>query len=260
MKIPIYQIDAFTDERFRGNPAAVCILQEWLTDETMQNIAAENNLAETAFVVQKGNSIELRWFTPAVEVLLCGHATLATAYVFKEFLGCKLNEVSFKTKSGILKVIFGGDILSMIFPSRPGIIVGAPQELTNGINIQPLEVLESFEDFMVVLKDENEVRELKPDFESLKRLDNRGTIVTSRGNEVDFVSRFFAPQAGIPEDPVTGSSHTTLIPYWSQKLNKKSMTALQLSKRGGKIFCEDLGDKVKIAGKAVTYLVGEITV
>jgi len=259
MKIPIYQVDAFTDERFSGNPAAVCKLQEWLPDETMQKIAAENNLAETAFVVEKNQNFELRWFTPTVEVDLCGHATLASAYVFKEHLGYHSNEIAFKTKSGILTVVFGGDIMTMIFPSRPGNVVEAPIELVDGIKVQPLEVLKSVEDFMAILSSEDEVRKLNPDLEKLKKLDCRGTIVTSRGINVDFVSRFFAPQSGIPEDPVTGSSHTTLIPYWSMKLNKKSMTALQVSRRGGKLFCENLGDKVKIAGKAITYMTGEIT-
>jgi len=260
MKFPIYQIDAFTDERFRGNPAAVCILQEWLPDETMQNIAAENNLAETAFVVSRGSSLELRWFTPKIEVDLCGHATLATAYVFKEHLNYEPDEISFKTRSGILKVIFGGNIMSMLFPSRPGTVCEAPLQIVEGIKVQPLEVLKSVEDYMVVLRNEGEVVGLKPDLENIRKLEGRGVIVTSQGNEVDFVSRFFAPHAGIDEDPVTGSSHTTLIPYWSKKLNKRSMTALQVSKRGGKLFCEDLGERVKIAGKAVTFLVGEITV
>ncbi len=260
MKIPIYQIDAFTEERFHGNPAAVCILQEWLPDETMQKIAAENNLAETAFVVEKGAAFELRWFTPIVEVALCGHATLATAFVFKEHLDYRPDEISFKTKSGLLRVIYGGNIMSMIFPSRPGVVCEAPHDLIDGIKVRPLEVLKSLEDFMVVLSNEDEVVNLNPDLDKLKNLEGRGTIVTSHGKETDFVSRFFAPQAGIPEDPVTGSSHTTLIPYWSKKLNKKSMSALQVSKRGGKIYCEDLGDKVKVAGKAVTYMTGEITV
>ena len=259
-KIPIYQIDAFTAERFRGNPAAVCILQEWLPDETMQNIAAENNLAETAFVVSKGNSHELRWFTPKVEVDLCGHATLATAFVFKEHLNYEPEEMSFRTRSGVLKVVFGGNIMSMLFPSRPGTICEPPRQVIDGIKVQPVEVLKSVEDFMVVLRNEAEVVGLKPDLGIISKLEGRGMIVTSRGNEVDFVSRFFAPHAGIDEDPVTGSSHTTLIPYWSKKLHKKSMIALQVSKRGGRLFCEDLGDKVKIAGKAVTYLTGEITV
>lgn len=260
MKIPIYQVDAFTSERFHGNPAAVCLLQEWLPDEIMQEIAAENNLAETAFVVEKGGGYELRWFTPAVEVILCGHATLATAYVLKEHRDYLPDEINFKTKSGILKVIFGGNIMSMIFPSRPGAVCEAPQDLVSGVKVQLLEVLKSIEDYMVVLKSQEEVVELKPDLDMFSRVEGRGVIVTARGSEVDFVSRFFAPHAGIPEDPVTGSSHTTLIPYWSRVLNKKSMTALQVSERGGKIFCEDLGDKVRIAGNAVTYLTGEIIV
>lgn len=259
MKIPIYQIDAFTDERFRGNPAAVCILQEWLPDKMLQDIAAENNLAETAFVVERNKSFELRWFTPAMEVDLCGHATLATAYVYKEHLNYQLDEISFKTKSGILKVEFGGNFLSLIFPKRPAESCAVPELLLQGINVRPVEVLKS-RDYLVVLNSEGEVRSLKPDFEKLKDVDSLGVIVTAEGKEVDFVSRFFAPQAGINEDPVTGSSHTTLIPYWSQRLRKKSMTALQVSKRGGKLYCEDLGDKVKISGNAVTYLAGEITV
>lgn len=259
MKIPIYQIDAFTEERFRGNPAAVCILENWLPDELMQHIAAENNLAETVFVVGKGNNYELRWFTPTVEVDLCGHATLATAYVYKEHLNYQSDEITFKTKSGILKVIYGGDFMSMIFPRRPAEPCGIPDNLVSGINAKPVEVLKS-RDYLVVLNNEDEIRSLKPDFEKLKTLDCLGVIVTAKGWDVDFVSRFFAPNAGVPEDPVTGSSHSTLIPYWSQKLGKSKLAALQLSERGGKLFCEDLGDKVKIAGKAVTYLTGEITV
>ncbi|MCL4509822.1 MAG: PhzF family phenazine biosynthesis protein [Bacteroidetes bacterium] len=259
MKIPIYQIDAFTEERFHGNPAAVCILENWLPDELMQHIAAENNLAETAFVVPKGDAFELRWFTPKIEIDLCGHATLATAYAYKEHLNYQSDEITFKTKSGILKVIYGGDFMSMIFPRRPGEPCSVPDNLINGINAKPAEVLKS-RDYLVILNNEDEIRNLKPDFEKLKTLDCLGVIVTAKGWDVDFVSRFFAPNAGVPEDPVTGSSHSTLIPYWSKKLGKNKLTALQLSERGGKLFCEDLGDKVKIAGKAVTYLVGEISV
>jgi PhzF family phenazine biosynthesis protein len=259
MKIPIYQIDAFTDERFRGNPAAVCILQEWLAGDLMQKIAAENNLAETAFVVSRGDSHELRWFTPKTEVDLCGHATLATAYTFREHLDYRLPEINFKTQSGVLNIVYGDDFISMIFPRRPGVRCEAPSDLLNSIRMKPVEVLKS-RDYLVVLSSEDEVTHLKPDFELLKAVDALGVIVTSRGGGVDFVSRFFAPQAGINEDPVTGSSHTTLIPYWSEKLGKRKLEARQLSERGGKLFCEDLGDRVKISGKAVTYLVGEITV
>lgn len=259
MKIPIYQIDAFTDERFHGNPAAVCILDDWLPDETLQDIAAENNLAETAFVVAKDNIFELRWFTPEIEIDLCGHATLATAYVYKEHLDYKFNEIDFRTKSGILKVIFEGDVLSMLFPRRPAEPCDIPDNLIDGIHVQPLEVLKS-RDYLVVLKHEDEVRNLNPDIGKLKIPGCLGVIVTARGKDVDFVSRFFAPNAGISEDPVTGSSHSTLIPYWALRLEKNKLIAAQLSKRGGTLFCEDLGDKVKIAGKAVTYLVGNIIV
>ena len=259
MEIPIYQIDAFTDERFRGNPAAVCMLNGWLPDKTLQDIAAENNLAETAFVVEKNGNIELRWFTPVVEVDLCGHATLATAYAFKEHLGYEGDEINFKTKSGLLKVVYGGDIMSMIFPRRPAEPYSAPGELAEALRARPLEVRKS-RDFLVVFEHEEEVKAIEPDFEKIRSLDCLGVIVTAPGKNADFVSRFFAPQAGINEDPVTGSAHTTLIPYWSEKLRKKHMTGMQISKRGGKLFCEDMGDKVKISGKAVTYLVGTIEV
>ncbi len=259
MKIPIYQIDAFAEERFRGNPAAVCVLQDWLPDQLMQDIAAENNLAETAFVVEKNNNYELRWFTPVVEVDLCGHATLATAFAFKEHLGYKPDEIVFRTKSGLLKAEYGGNVVSLVFPKREAEPCVAPELLLRALDVRPVEVMKS-RDYLVVLESEDEVRGVAPDFKKLKEVECLGVIVTAQGKEADFVSRFFAPQAGIDEDPVTGSAHTTLIPYWSRKLRKKNMTALQLSKRGGKLFCDDLGDKVKISGKAVTYLAGEITV
>lgn len=259
MKIPIYQIDAFTDERFRGNPAAVCLLEGWLPDKTLQNIAAENNLAETAFVVDKNNNFELRWFTPAVEVDLCGHATLATAYAFKEHLDYKGDEIRFKTKSGILTVLYGGDMMSMIFPRRPAAPYSGQGELAAALRADPSEVLKS-RDIMAVFDNEEAVRSLEPDFEKIGKLDCLGVIATAPGKSADFVSRFFAPQAGINEDPVTGSAHTTLIPYWSERLRKKQLAALQISRRGGKLFCEDMGDKVKISGKAVTYLTGTIVV
>ncbi|HQT91680.1 MAG TPA: PhzF family phenazine biosynthesis protein, partial [Candidatus Kryptobacter bacterium] len=198
MEIPIYQIDAFTDERFRGNPAAVCMLNEWLPDKTLQDIAAENNLAETAFVVEKNGNIELRWFTPAVEVDLCGHATLATAYAFKEHLSYEGDEINFKTKSGLLKVVYGGDIMSMIFPRRPAEPYSAPGELAEALRARPSEVLKS-RDFLVVFEHEEEVKAIEPDFEKIRSLDCLGVIVTAPGKNADFVSRFFAPQAGINE-------------------------------------------------------------
>ncbi len=259
MNIPIYQIDAFTDERFRGNPAAVCILEGWLPDTTLQNIAEENNLAETAFVVRKNNSIELRWFTPAVEVDLCGHATLATAYTFKEHLEYKEDEISFKTKSGILEVIYGGDMMSLIFPRREGAVYSGIDEIAAALGARPVEVFKS-RDIMAVFEDEGTVKALEPDLDKIRRLECLGVIATAPGKNADFVSRYFAPQAGINEDPVTGSAHTTLIPYWSSRLRKRQLAAMQISRRGGKLFCEDLVDKVKISGKAVTYLTGTITV
>ncbi len=259
MNIPIYRINAFSEERFRGNPAAVCVLEDWLPDQVMQGIAAENNLSETAFVVEKNNNYELRWFTPKVEVDLCGHATLATAYALKEHLGYKPEEISFRTKSGLLKAEYGGNVISLVFPKRKGEPCTAPDQLLRALDVRPVEVLKS-RDYLVVLKDEAEVRGVRPDFAALKKIECLGVIITSRGKDVDFVSRFFAPQAGIDEDPVTGSAHTTLIPYWSEKLRKKNMTALQLSERGGKLYCDDLGDKVKISGKAVTFLVGHLNI
>ncbi len=259
MNIPIYQIDAFTDERFRGNPAAVCILEGWLPDKVLQSIAEENNLAETAFVVRKNNNIELRWFTPALEVDLCGHATLATAYAFKEHLDYKEDEISFKTKSGILEVIYGGDMMSMIFPRREGAVYSGVDEIAAALGAIPTEVFKA-RDIMAVFEDEGCVRALEPNFDKVKKLECLGVIATAPGKNADFVSRYFAPQAGINEDPVTGSAHTTLIPYWSARLRKKQLAAMQISRRGGKLFCEDLVDKVKIAGKAVTYLTGTIAV
>jgi predicted PhzF superfamily epimerase YddE/YHI9 len=260
MDIPIFQVDAFTDVRFRGNPAAVCLLAEWLPDEVLQNIAAENNLSETAFVVGSHDPYSLRWFTPTVEVDLCGHATLAAAYVYRVHLDYLCPEMHFATRSGTLSAAFDGDTVSLLFPKRPAIPCDAPDGLLRGVGKSPLEVLKSARDYLVVLGDDDEVKNLRPVIEEFKISGCIGVIVTARGRDVDFVSRFFAPNAGVAEDPVTGSSHSTLVPYWSQKLRKKVLTASQLSKRGGRLYCEDLEDGVKIAGKAVTYLKGSITV
>ena len=259
MDIPIFQIDAFTDERFRGNPAAVCILAEWLPDEVLQNIAAENNLSETAFVVGDHDPFSLRWFTPTVEVDLCGHATLATAYVYRTHLGYPGAEIRFTTKSGMLAATFEGDRIAMLFPKRPATPCDIPDGLLRGIGRKPVEVLKS-RDYLVVLRDEDEVRDLRPVMEELKLPGCLGVIATAPGKDVDFVSRFFAPNAGVQEDPVTGSAHSTLVPYWAKRLGKRLFTASQLSKRGGSLECEDLEDGVRIAGKAVTYLRGSITV
>jgi len=257
MRIPLYQVDAFTSKVFGGNPAAVCPLEEWLPDEVMQSIAAENNLSETAFFVKEGGDYRLRWFTPEVEVDLCGHATLATAHVLFRHLRCRRATLRFHTQSGLLEVSKAGKLLSMNFPARPPLPAPLPQPLVDGLGMTPVEVLKS-RDYMAVFPREEDIRDMRPDFAALNELDCLGIIATAPGRDVDFVSRFFAPQCGIPEDPVTGSAHSTLIPYWSRRLGKTSLHALQVSKRGGELWCEDRGERVAIAGQAVTYSVGEI--
>ncbi len=258
MRIPIYQIDAFTNELFKGNSAAVCPLNEWTQDEVMQNIAAENNLAETAFFVKKENDYELRWFTPTGEIDLCGHATLASAFVIFTYLENDREEIRFHTKSGILKVTKDDGLLTLIFPSREGVICGeVPELLIKALGKHPKEVYKS-RDYLAVFESEQDILDLAPNMEELKKLDGVGVIVTAKGNEVDFVSRFFAPKIGINEDPVTGSAHCTLVPYWKKVLGKSDFVALQLSERGGKLYCEDLGDMVKMSGEAVAYLEGYI--
>jgi len=256
MKIPLYQIDAFTSKAFSGNPAAVCPLEQWLDDATMQAIAAENNLSETAFFVKKDDHYELRWFTPAVEVDLCGHATLASAFVIFNYLDQSIQSVSFKTKiSGMLKVYRGGDLLSMDFPVRLAKPCPMPEQLIQAFDNNPDKVLLA-RDYLLVYPSEDVIRSLQPDMSLLLNLDALGIIVTAPGDSSDFVSRFFAPSVGIPEDPVTGSAHSTLIPYWSEKIGKKKLHAFQVSTRGGELFCEDLGERVKIAGTAVRYSEG----
>ena len=257
MKIPFYQIDAFTNKVFGGNPAAICPLENWLPDETMQAIAAENNLAETAFFVKMGDDFELRWFTPEMEVDLCGHATLASGHVLFNHLDFKPNQINFHTKSGVLKVSQTNEFLSMNFPSRKPLAIETPQQLVDGLGRRPAEVLKS-RDYFAVFQNEQEVLSIQPDFNILEQLDCLGIIITAAGQTFDFVSRFFAPRAGIPEDPVTGSAHCSLIPYWSEKLHKKDLHALQLSKRRGELFCQDLGERVSIAGKALTFATGTI--
>ncbi len=257
MKIPFYQIDAFTNKVFGGNPAAICPLENWLPDETMQAIAAENNLAETAFFVKMGDDFELRWFTPEMEVDLCGHATLASGHVLFNHLDFKPNQINFHTKSGVLKVSQTNELLSMNFPSRKPLATETRQQLVDGLGRRPAEVLKS-RDYFAVFQNEQEVLTIQPDFNILEQLDCLGIIITAAGQTFDFVSRFFAPRAGIPEDPVTGSAHCSLIPYWSEKLHKKDLRALQLSKRRGELFCQDLGERVSIAGKALTFATGTI--
>ncbi len=258
MEIPIYQIDAFTSRVFAGNPAAVCPLKEWLDDSVLQNIAAENNLSETAFFVPIEVGYHIRWFTPLAEVDLCGHATLASAFVIFTQLDPSLTQVAFRSRSGILTVTKDGDLLSMDFPSQPPRSCKAPGVLLDGLKQKPMDVLSS-EDYFVVFSNEKDILALEPDMTKLKRVDLRGVIVTAQGDSADFVSRFFAPKFGIAEDPVTGSAHCALIPYWAEKLNKQDLIAHQVSKRGGELFCSNRGNRVKIAGRAVKYLEGVIT-
>lgn len=258
MKIPIYQVDAFTNRTFQGNPAAVCPLKEWIDDEVMLNIAAENNLSETAFVVHKfENEYELRWFTPKSEIDLCGHATLATAFVVFNFIDAGLTEVKFHTKSGLLTVTKEGSLLTMTFPSREGVQCDVPDALVKGLGKVPKEVYLA-RDYLAVFESEEDILNLEIDLDELKKLSAFGVIATARGKEVDFVSRFFAPNVGIDEDPVTGSAHCTLVPYWKKVLQKTDFVALQLSERGGKLVCKDLGELVQISGEAVVYLEGNI--
>lgn len=262
MKIPIYQIDAFTDKLFAGNPAAICPLEEWLNDELMQNIARENNLAETAFVVIKDDKYEIRWFTPAVEVDLCGHATLAAAHMlFSYDEDIDKDEIQFYSpRSGILKVKKLEDLYELDFPADTLHKVDAPAQLLDGIKKTPIEAYIGKTDYMLVFGSQTDIEEVDPDFSVLTKIKARGVIITAKGNKTDFVSRFFAPQSGINEDPVTGSAHTSLIPYWSGILNKDEMTASQLSKRGGKLFCKLAGNRVKIAGYAQTFMIGMIEI
>jgi PhzF family phenazine biosynthesis protein len=262
MKQKIYQIDAFTDQLFGGNPAAVCILDTWLENELMQKIAEENNLAETAFAVQKGETYELRWFTPEIEVDLCGHATLATAFVLFNYYGVAENTIQFYSpRSGELTVKKGANgWMTLDFPTDPIVAIRNITELDNAIGLTPAQTLKGKTDYVMVYNSQQEVEAISPNFHLLNQLDCRGVIATAPGDEVDFVSRFFAPKCGIPEDPVTGSAHTSLSPYWSKVLKKTKMTAKQLSKRRGDLVCEYLGDRVKISGKAVPYLIGEIDI
>ena len=259
MRLPIYQLDAFAAERFTGNPAAVCPLEEWLDDDDLQSIAAENNLSETAFFVPEDDVYRLRWFTPAAEVDLCGHATLAAAAVVTRILKPGTEEVRFRSRGGDLTVTSDGDMLVMDFPARPGAPVDAPSALLMGLGAVPREVLVA-DYYLAVFDNVAAVEALAPDYDRLAALDRIGVIVSAAGHDVDFVSRFFAPQVGVPEDPVTGSAHCTLTPYWSARLGKRHLKARQLSRRGGELFCEDRGTRVAIAGRAVLYLHGEIIV
>jgi len=260
--IQYYIVDAFADRLFKGNQAGVCLLEEWIDKSTMQNIAFENNLAETAFIVKREDYYYLRWFTPEIEMDLCGHATLASAFVIANFVDKENTVIRFETASGTLKVEKIDDLYVMDFPSRKPAAVEVSALMESAVGVPVLEAHLS-RDLLLLVKDEQTVRTLTPNIELLKTIpDVLGVIVSAKGDNCDFVSRFFAPNADMnsPEDPVTGSAHCTLIPFWAQRLHKTKMLAKQLSKRGGTLFCEDLGDRVKIAGKAVLYLQGKIRV
>jgi PhzF family phenazine biosynthesis protein len=263
MRIPIYQVDAFTDRLFGGNPAAICPLEDWLTDDIMQKIAMENNLAETAFIVKDDNNdYHIRWFTPTVEVKLCGHATLASAHVLFNRLGYPGNAIIFHSKSGPLKVTRSGDDITLDFPAdMPTIVKNAPAGIFEALGIAPVPIFKSSFDYMVVLLSQKVIEAMTPDFKALARIDDcRGVIATARGDEADFVSRCFFPQSGIDEDPVTGSAHTAMMPYWAAELGKTRLQAIQLSKRRGLLDCELAGDRVLMTGKGVEYLKGEILI
>ncbi len=261
MKIPLYQVDAFTSKLFSGNPAAVCLLEEWMDDVTLQSIAAENNLSETAFLVKNDTGFDLRWFTPTVEVALCGHATLASAFVLFNYRGWAEPSIRFQTrKSGELTVTRRKGLYEMDFPARPAHAIDPPAGLREALGVTGGDVYGSEEDLMLVLDSEKNVRELTPDMGMLEKVECRGVIVTAKGDRSDFVSRFFAPWVGIPEDPVTGSAHCVLIPYWAGVLDKKEVFARQVSKRGGEVYGRDCADRLRISGKAALYSEGVLFV
>ena len=259
MKIPIYQVDAFTDRLFGGNPAAVCPLEVWLPEETMQAVAGENNLSETAFFVRRGAAFEIRWFTPKIEIELAGHPTLATAHVIYSHLGFAGPRITFLSKGGELRVERRDGRLIMDFPAFDAAPAATPEALVKGLGKMPSATLLG-RDYLAVFDTEADVAGLRPDFGALDKLDCLGIIVTAPGDACDFVSRFFAPRAGILEDPVTGSAHTILIPYWAKRLKKNILHAFQISRRRGELFCEYRGPRVDIGGRAVTYMTGTIEV
>ncbi|HMP89535.1 MAG TPA: PhzF family phenazine biosynthesis protein [Kiritimatiellia bacterium] len=259
MKLKQYQVDAFAERVFEGNPAAVCPLTRWLNDETLQAIAGENNLSETAYFVPVNNGFHLRWFTPIVEVDLCGHATLAAAHVVFEILGYRKRIVDFETRSGKIAVQKSGNLLAMDFPSIPPRPCSPPTMLLDGLGKRPVETLAA-DDYIAIFESEDDVCALTPDSAILGKLDLRGVVATAPGRNADFVSRFFAPKYGIPEDPVTGSAHCELAPYWSSRLGKTTLNARQVSRRGGNVLCELKDTRVILSGTAVTFMVAEIKI
>lgn len=259
MKLKLYQIDAFARKPFEGNPAAVVPLEKWLPDALMQSIAEENNLAETAFFVPTASGFHIRWFTPTKEVALCGHATLASAFVLYRYLNYSKEVVEFESLSGVLRVRQHGDSLQLDFPSQPPSQCDIPKSLEQGLGAAPVACYEA-EDLIVVFECEQQIKDIVPIFSVLEKLPLRGVVVTAPSKDYDFVVRFFAPKYGIPEDPVTGSAYTQLMPYWASVLKKTELSAKQLSTRGGELQCALAGDRVLISGRAVSYLIGEITI
>ena len=259
MKIDIYIVDAFCEKRFKGNPAAVCILDKWLDDDIMQKIAMENNLSETAFIKRNKDSYDLRWFTPEYEIDLCGHATLASAYIIFNKLDKDINNIRFNTKSGEIYVYRVEDMIKLNFPIREGERISVDERIIEALGIIPIDVYKN-RDLMIVLRDEEDIKYLQPNFDILKTLGFDGIVVTAKGTKVDFVSRYFIPNSVINEDPVTGSSHCTLVPYWAKRLKKTELVAKQLSKRGGKLYCKLNNDIIEISGKATIYMEGTIYV
>lgn len=259
MKIPFFQVDAFSNKAFGGNPAAICVLTSWLDNDILQKIAAENNLSETAFLVPASpGNYELKWFTPTIEVDLCGHATLASAFILFEYYDQDKTVLQFKTASGGLSVEKSAKLLSLNFPARLPVKAKPPEILAEALGVKPSHVLAS-RDLLAVFEDENTIQDMTPDFDKLKKIQSHfAVIVSAPGEHSDFVSRFFAPNAGINEDPVTGSAHCTLIPYWAERLNKNKLHAYQLSSRKGELFCEYSGDRVKISGHSTLFAKGNI--
>lgn len=259
MKLKIYQVDAFTDKIFSGNPAAVCPLDHWLADDVLQTIAMENNLSETAFYIQQNHTFQIRWFTPAVEVDLCGHATLAAAFVLFNYENHQAETIHFNSpRSGKLTVRKNDNLMMMNFPADTLKSEPVTDEIARCFNATPKEVVKGLSDYLFIYDDEESISRLVPDFAHILKLNCRGVIVSAKGREADFVSRFFAPRIGVPEDPVTGSAHTTLIPYWAEKLGKERLVARQLSRRYGQLYCRHQGDRVEIGGMARLYMKGEI--
>ena len=260
MSIPIYQVDAFAERAFGGNPAAVCPLETWLPDAVMQAIAAENNLSETAFFVPRGDDYDLRWFTPGVEVDLCGHATLGSAWVIFNRLAPERSVVRFHTRSGVLTVKRDGDGLAMDLPANPPKPCDDAPGLVEALGAAPAEVLTTRDHFVAVFPTQAAVRDLTPDFGRLATLDRWAVMATAPGDEVDFVSRFFAPRKGVPEDPVTGSAHCVLTPFWAARLGRDELSARQISRRGGSLRCRLLGDRVELVGRVAPYMQGTIDI